>query len=103
MKMDFAEEHYEQMRRELRDLCRSQTAWWSPVNHDLPAIRFEYNPVKALSTARQFIPDGKLCDVVHENFFLLRFAMTMVEVRFCLVVQSARASDAGFLKARREI
>jgi hypothetical protein len=56
MKMDYDELHHDQMREELRDLCKPETTWWSRLKDDMPSLQFEYAPGRAMETARQILP-----------------------------------------------
>jgi hypothetical protein len=55
MKMDYAEEDYDQMRQELETRCRSETEWFVRPKGDLPRLRFERNYQKALEAAKRFL------------------------------------------------
>jgi hypothetical protein len=67
MKMDYAEEDYDQMRLELETRCKSETEWFVRPEGDLPTLRFERSHTKALEVANRFLTselaDDDLSDV----------------------------------------
>jgi hypothetical protein len=57
MKMDYAEQDYEEMHEELKTRCRVETEWFVRPKGFLPSLKFKRSHQKALEASKRFLAD----------------------------------------------